>query len=266
MTNIKLSINNITINFFEDKNETLIDRLIRLNKNISILEYNPADTSVKYKNLLNIRSSVIQISEEKLNIITITTPSGTSTLTKCLLELSDIDKIPLIIEPFTISKNDEYYKIIIDLGKFNFNINLEKASTVEIDSTCWFEPSLIYQGNPLININRDLKINNKGYALLNCGDIIKLFDTDASGINDKIKLDTVSWQTLNYMSIKTVTTPNLTTTINNHITLDKSALNQLIKLFKLSPTKPIHTELGTLQYIDNIITLTYTPKDTITEQ
>lgn len=266
MNNIKLSINNITINFFEDKNETLIDRLLRLNKNISILEYNPANTSVEYKHLLSIGSSVIQISEEKLNIITITTPSGTSTLTKCLLELSDVDKLPLIIEPFTISKNDEYYRILIDLGKFNFNINLEKASTVEIeiDSTCWFEPSLIYQGHPLIN--RDLKINNKGYTLLNCDDIIKLFDTDASGINEKIKLDTVSWQTLNYMSIKTVITPNLTTVINNHITLDKSGLKQLIKLFKLSPTKPIHTELGTMQYINDIITLTYNPKANITEQ
>lgn len=263
MNNITLCINNIIINFFEDKNETPIDKLIRLNKTISILEYNPANTSVEDKNLLNIYSSAIQISEEKLNIITITTPSGTSTLTKCLLELSDVDKLPLIIEPFTISKNDEYYRILIDLGKFNFDINginLEKSSTVEIDNNCWFEPSLIYQEHPLIS--GDIKINNKGYALLNCGGTIKLFDTDASRINDKSKLNVISWQTLNYMSTKTVTTPNLTTVINNHITLDKSALNQLVKLFKLSPTKPIHTELGTIQYIYNIITLTYNPKDT----
>lgn len=262
MNTIKLTINNINFNFFEDENETEISKLIRHLTTIHIIRYNPTDNNAKNDKSININSSTISINKKKLDRIVITSSSGISTLPISMLELSDLDKTPLIIECFTISKSDEYYNIKINNSKLRFSLSLENIdndSELSIDNTCWFEPSLRYQEESLFN--RDAKINKQGYVLLEDNDQIKLFDIDTIDAPDKAVANTLNWQKLNYVHTVTYRSPSLITSIDMLITLNKKDIDKLIKLFKDSGVEQVETELGTLQYINGIISLTYKNKE-----
>lgn len=258
----KLNSNDIIIDFgdikirlFENCNETKIDKILRAAKNVIISRNRIVSKDDNFRGILSITNSTLTINENDFDKLDIITSAGVTNITKALLELSDIAITPLNIEPFIFSKKDKNYNISLDIDKYDYEItvvNITEPAKVITDNTCTFEPSIKFQEHPLLN--RDAIPNENNGLLLKNNDVIRLYDSD---VIDNAIINMYRDQRLNYKCFTTIKTYYSITNADVHITLNKKSLKHLLELFRLQYTQPITTVLGTLQFINDEITLIY---------
>lgn len=258
MNNIILDFHDIKIRFFINENETDIDKLIRTNKDMSISKY-VKDDEIEIGGTIKISDSTIQIHKNDFSNLTVITSDGLTEISKTLLELSDIENTPIEISPFTISKKADNYIINIDTFKYDYEIvldNIEKPALIVNNAKCIFIPSSQYSKQPLVN--KTAVRDEYGSILLNDKDTIKIFDIHIVTEQDKVALlNAINWQSLQCKFIKLIKTDTAVFSVEKTAILNKSTFTKLIEYFKIINKPSVTTELGTIQYIDNILTLTY---------